>query len=180
MLLHSATELRCILFYFRPRSRGNNVRVYGRSGEHASASASARVRGSALSRGRDIDSARGRGHDSDSGGNFGVKLMLELLTLDELLDTNPNVMGRPCGKGPEMEPLVQDRISEIKEICLSYVETPNQKKLSQEWKKIRDAMSKKLSQLRKEAEQRRVIRRKVIRELIREEREREGRSDDED
>ena len=106
--------------------------------------------------------------------------MLELFTLDELLDTNRNVMGRSCGKGPEMEPLDQERITEIKEICLSYVETPNQKKLSQELRKICDAMSKKLSQLRKEAEQRRVIRRNVIRELIRDDREREGRSDDED
>ena len=57
---------------------------------------------------------------------------------------------------------------------MSYVESTNEKILSNEWKKIRDAMSKKLSHLRKEAELRRDIRRNLIRALIiREERERE-------
>ena len=100
--------------------------------------------------------------------------MLELFTMDELLDTNTNVMGQPCGKGPEMEPLDPDRMSEIKDICLSYVESTNLKVLSAEWRKIRDAMSKKLSQLRKEEEQRRLIRRAVIREIIDQERHEES------
>ena len=91
--------------------------------------------------------------------------MLELFNLDELLDPNYNVTGRPCGKGPQMEPLDPDRISEIKDICLSYFESTRPEVLSVEWRNNPDAMSKKLSQLRLDEEQRQTMRNEVIKEM---------------
>lgn len=87
---------------------------------------------------------------SSSLGNFAVNLMLELFEEEELLDEETNITGRPCGQGPPKIPLDPVRINEIRAICLSYVPSKDFNVRSRHWAKMRDAMSKKLSQLRRD------------------------------
>ena len=83
--------------------------------------------------------------------NFGVKLMMELFSIEELIAPNVNVLGQAMGGSREQRiALDPDRINYIKELVKrKYYNDVSPKEQINNWQKVKDAMNKKLSALRK-------------------------------
>jgi hypothetical protein len=82
--------------------------------------------------------------------NFGVNLMLELFTMDELTDPRYNVNGVSSkGNNDPKLPLDVERVTLIRETALAYVEGGEDTK-TKAWIRIKNAMNKKMLELKRE------------------------------
>jgi hypothetical protein len=82
--------------------------------------------------------------------NFGVKLMCELFSLEELTDPQVNVLGQAqSGSNERKIALDAERVNYIKDLIVErFYENLAPEEQITKWLKVKDAMNKKLSALR--------------------------------